>query len=102
MVQLPVAAMARAIGRAGAPARLSIDAGDYVCNQTLYTSLGLGANAGFIHVPRSRALRRPLRADRLDPRPTIDAMTAGVLAAIVICAAQTRNAALARALRGRA
>ena len=48
------------ISRAGAPAQLSIDAGQYLCNQVLYLSLGLHAGVcGFIHVPRPRRLRAP-------------------------------------------
>lgn len=43
------------------PASLSIHAGDYVCNQTLYLSLAWaqdrGIKAGFIHIPRLAVLR---------------------------------------------
>ena len=38
-----------------APTRLSIDAGDYVCNQTLFLTLSsITGPVGFIHVPRPR------------------------------------------------
>jgi pyroglutamyl-peptidase len=42
--------------------RLSIDAGDYVCNQTLFLTLSsFKGLVGFIHVPRPRkgGRRRP-------------------------------------------
>jgi pyroglutamyl-peptidase len=43
-----------ALRRRGLPSRLSANAGDYVCNETLYLSLARSrARAiGFIHVPR--------------------------------------------------
>ena len=68
--------LARTMSQARAPARLSIDAGDYLCNQTLYLSLGLHQGlCGFIHVPRPRVLLRPRRAGNLAiRRPTISEM----------------------------
>ena len=54
----PVAEMVRAIQDAGFPSVASSDAGDYLCNFTLYrllTGVGEGAYAppiGFLHVPR--------------------------------------------------
>jgi len=53
---LPVDAMVGALNEAGYPAVLSDDAGDYVCNATLYRSLlaaaaGQARLVGFIHVP---------------------------------------------------
>jgi pyroglutamyl-peptidase len=45
------ARLVRALSAHG-PTRLSRDAGDYVCNQTLYLTLGRFAGpAGFLHVP---------------------------------------------------
>jgi pyroglutamyl-peptidase len=55
----PVADMMRAIEDAGYPSVASSDAGDYLCNFSLYrilTGLGDGAGAppvGFLHVPRA-------------------------------------------------
>ncbi|MEJ0093118.1 MAG: hypothetical protein WDN46_06725 [Methylocella sp.] len=51
---LPCALVATALRRAGLGADLSIDAGDYVCNQTLFLSLSQNHAplVGFIHVPR--------------------------------------------------
>jgi pyroglutamyl-peptidase len=51
---LPAPRVARALEAAGFPARLSDDAGDYVCNATLYRSLLVaprGRMVGFVHVP---------------------------------------------------
>lgn len=74
------ARLARTLSAAGAQARLSIDAGDYLCNQTLYHSLGLhGGVCGFIHVPRPRALRRPRKVNGLaSNRPTLATMACAV------------------------
>ena len=56
------------MARAGAPSRVSIDAGDYLCNQVLYLSLGMHENpCGFIHIPRLRRLRGPRNA----PEPAL-------------------------------
>ncbi len=51
---LPVDAIREALVGAGFPAALSDDAGDYVCNATLYRSLRVATPArrvGFVHVP---------------------------------------------------
>ena len=53
--RLPVARLAAAISAAGgAPCAISMDAGGYVCNQTLYLSLAhsRATRVGFVHVPR--------------------------------------------------
>jgi pyroglutamyl-peptidase len=77
--------------RSGVPTQLSIDAGDYVCNQTLYTSLASGgAPAVFIHVPR-------LTGKRLEPDDdaaaaiTLPALTRAVEAALVAIAIHGRR-----------
>jgi pyroglutamyl-peptidase len=77
--------------RTGVPTQLSIDAGDYVCNQTLYTSLASGgAPAVFIHVPR-------LTGKRLEPDDdaaaaiTLPALTRAVEAALVAIAIHGRR-----------
>ncbi len=51
---LPCAVIVAALRRAGLRANLSIDAGDYVCNQTLFHSLSqnYAPLVGFIHTPR--------------------------------------------------
>lgn len=52
----PCAAMLAAIAAQGLPAVRSDDAGDYLCNFTLYRLLATGAAArvGFLHVPQAR------------------------------------------------
>src|SRR4051794_19822450 len=77
--------------RTGVPTQLSIDAGDYVCNQTLYTSLASGgAPALFIHVPRLTGARREWDGD--DPAQiTLPALTRAVEAAIVAVAGHARR-----------
>lgn len=54
----PVGAMHQALLSAGLPARLSDDAGDYLCNFTLYRLLAAQAApaVGFLHVPQAREL----------------------------------------------
>jgi pyroglutamyl-peptidase len=79
--------------RTGVAAQLSIDAGDYVCNQTLYTSLASGgAPAVFIHVPRLRGIRRePNEADDAAAPITLPALTRAVETALVAIAAHVRR-----------
>lgn len=54
---LPIKAMTAAMRRAGVPTEVSNTAGTYVCNHLMYGVLhfiaasGLGARAGFVHVP---------------------------------------------------
>lgn len=52
----PTKAMLRAISQTGLPAQLSDDAGDYLCNFTLYSLLAAKAapEVGFLHVPQAR------------------------------------------------
>jgi pyroglutamyl-peptidase len=75
--------------RTGVPTLLSIDAGDYVCNQTLYTSLSSGvAPAVFIHVPR---LAHTPRTSERSPRITLAGLTRAVEAALVAIAGHVRR-----------
>lgn len=91
-VRLPARRLCVALTRAGAPARLSIDAGAYACNQTLWLTLARDAAlVGFIHVPRPRERRRLDRA--LKPaRPTLAAMTRAIEAALALVATELRRA----------
>lgn len=58
----PVARIAAAIAMSGPACAPSRDAGDYLCNQTFYASLGSQAPCvGFLHIPRPRRLGRRLR-----------------------------------------
>jgi pyroglutamyl-peptidase len=75
--------------RTGVPTQLSIDAGDYVCNQTLYASLASGgAPAVFIHVPRLAGARR--QSDDA-AQITLPALTRAVEAALVAIAGHVRR-----------
>jgi len=53
---LPVRRLNAVLRRAGIASELSIDAGDYVCNQTFYLSLDMAEGThravGFVHVPK--------------------------------------------------
>ncbi|WP_395665922.1 peptidase C15 [Methylocella sp.] len=57
----PAAQIAASLRRAGFAAALSNDAGDYLCNELFYLSLGRAGAApvGFIHVPPPRRLGGP-------------------------------------------
>lgn len=76
--------------RAGAPTAVSIDAGDYLCNQALWITLSrFDGPAGFIHIPRPMRLTRP-RGSQKTPRPTLAQMTRAIEAALREFARQTR------------
>jgi pyroglutamyl-peptidase len=89
---LPVKAMAKAMGAAGVPTEVSNSAGTYVCNHLMYGVLhylaasGLGAHAGFIHVPYSeeQVLDKPAIASM-----AIATMAKGVEAGIAAANIQT-------------
>lgn len=95
----PVGQVIAAIAATGLPVRPSISAGDYVCNHALYVSLAEGFRAGFIHVPRPRG-RKSVRADR-PVRPTIEQMSAAVLAACLVMGARLRSSTPAGVDRSR-
>lgn len=70
---------------------LSIDAGDYLCNQALFATLGQFCGpAGFIHVPRPRKSTRPIRISR-SQRMSIRDITRAIEAAIRDMAQQFRQ-----------
>jgi pyroglutamyl-peptidase len=54
---------------AGLPAKVSRDAGDYLCNALLWTALESGVPAIFVHVPRPRRMMRRKGSQKL-ARPT--------------------------------
>lgn len=62
---LPLDRIAAALARAHVPAKMSLSAGTYLCNETFYflmVSAAAGAypgGAGFIHVPRNAHTRWP-------------------------------------------
>lgn len=89
--RLPLAEIAHRLRRAGAASEISRDAGAYVCNQTLYLSLGAEVPlAGFIHVPRPRG-RLPLARVRR-PRIGLRIMAKGIEEALVALAREARRA----------
>lgn len=78
----PAARLVVAAGARGARVRLSIDAGDYLCNQLLYLTLGMTpAPAGFIHVPKPGGRAVGARRRRLSLTQIGDAVEAAILAA---------------------
>ncbi len=67
-----------------AATRLSMDAGDYVCNQTLFLTLErFKGPVGFIHVPRPRKGGRR--------RPGLGAMVEATAAAALVMSVATRS-----------
>lgn len=88
--RLPTARIARTLNAAGAAAEVSRDAGAYVCNQTLYLTLGEAVPlVGFIHIPRPRG-RRPL-ARAKTPRMTLQQMARAIEEALVAVAREARR-----------
>lgn len=81
-----------AMRRTGVDARRSIDAGDYVCNTTLYLTLAdhLAPVAGFVHVPRTRGVAQPRHRTRR-ARPTLEALTRAMLAAVLVLGRDARS-----------
>ncbi len=84
----PAARIRAAIASTGVPARVSINAGDYLCNQLLYLTLALtGKPAGFLHVPRPGAGAR-----RGTPsRPTLAELTQAAETALLLLAREARR-----------
>jgi pyroglutamyl-peptidase len=81
-----------ALRRADLRVRLSANAGDYVCNETLYLSLARShARAiGFIHVPRLARANRPKKASR-GRRPSLGDVIRAALIAILVTARPLRQ-----------
>jgi pyroglutamyl-peptidase len=85
-----------AFRRAGISSRISIDAGDYVCNETLYLSLAMNCarSIGFIHVPKPARLQRERQTERgATPnwRPKHSTLTRAALIAIFVTARNLRG-----------
>jgi len=89
-----------ALRGAGLKSRLSINAGQYICNEALYFSLARSnASAiGFIHVPRLRRTNRPKKASR-GWRPARGDLVRAALIAILLTARKLRLAGLRHADR---
>ncbi|WP_417669382.1 peptidase C15 [Roseibium sp.] len=69
---LPVRALRDAAARSGVPANISRNAGDYLCNATLWDSIASGIPSVFIHVPS-------LPRSKTDPRPSLQRIEAGIV-----------------------
>jgi pyroglutamyl-peptidase len=65
----PVRMVAALVGNA-LPAKLSCDAGDYLCNGLLWTALETGVPSIFVHIPRPRRMLRP-KGSMKRPRPAM-------------------------------
>ena len=93
----PAERLAAAVSRSGCRAARSIDAGDYLCNQALYLSLGLHQGlCGFIHIPKPRNRRRIdwlAQDDGVEGSilPTLEDLERSVLAAMRLLAADHRR-----------
>ena len=75
----PIARTVVAMTGAGAACRRSVDAGDYLCNLTLWATLRSPAPvAAFLHIPKP------------GPRATLPRMADGVTAAILTLAREAR------------
>jgi len=61
---IPVPALAARMRQARVMAKPSNSAGDYLCNAGIYTALGVGVPALFVHVPRARRIGRPVKPAR--------------------------------------
>lgn len=79
---LPVSAMAQSVVQAGLPGRVSLSAGSFVCNDTLYRLLfhfsGSPTRVGFVHVPYL-----PQQAGSAYPSMTLEEMCRGLCAIIL-------------------
>jgi pyroglutamyl-peptidase len=90
----PAALVSAALGHAGYMSRLSINAGRYVCNQTLYLSLALfpGRPVGFIHIPwPARGHGFGGSKERSSGRPTLADMNHAAVIAILVMASALRR-----------
>ncbi len=86
MSTLPARRMAEAIAAEGIPARLSYDAGTYVCNELFYRMLSNfdrpPFKVGFIHLPLLPEQTAEGTPDEGKPSLTLEQMTAAVVRAI--------------------
>lgn len=80
---VPVAAMAQAIRAAGLPGAVSLTAGAFVCNDTLYRLLrhyaGTSTRVGFIHVPSLPQQAKP-GAPSMELEQIVQALSAAISA----------------------
>lgn len=84
LATLPLRAMKAACERAGVPCELSLSAGTFLCNETMFRLLDHAARggaprmAGFVHLPQLPE-QRALRPTRAEPM-ALDAMVRGACA----------------------
>jgi pyroglutamyl-peptidase len=70
----------------GLPAKVSLDAGDYLCNALLWTALETGVPAILVHVPRPRLMKRPKGSQKLARPIPGDLRRAGAVALAAVLA----------------
>lgn len=93
---MPVDAMARASRDAGVPARVSRDAGTFLCNQAYYALLharetrAITCPSVFVHVPRLP--EQVACADRPHPSMSTETVVRGLVAAIGVLTARSAGA----------
>lgn len=88
---LAAAPLVEAMARTGLAAKVSRDAGRYLCNAAYFTALGCLPSRPvlFVHVPMPRTGRRP--AGRPDRRPTMAAMRTGLVQVAKVLAIVSRR-----------
>ena len=94
-VRADVVRLTSAARATGIDARLSRDAGRYICNAALYRTLHAAGQVGprlvaFVHIPRPRRRTR-IDARRGRPRPTLDMLVRAGEAVLVALMAQARR-----------
>lgn len=95
-VRVDFVRLAAAVHATGIDARLSRDAGRYVCNAALYQTLHAARQGGrprlvaFAHIPRPRRRAR-LDAKRCRPGPTLDMLVRAGEAVLVALVAEARR-----------
>lgn len=90
----PCEAMVAALGEAGLSVRSSDDAGDYLCNFTLYRLLhsAAAAQVGFLHVPQAEECAASAAFTLADIREGVCAAATAFAAALTRPAAQPHTA----------
>lgn len=87
----PAARLVSAMNRVGVATRISIDAGDYVCNQTLYlTLLTTQIPAGFLHIPKPRTGQRRKRGIKAR-KPSLSEMVRALAQAVLVMSMEVRR-----------
>jgi len=95
-IRADVVRLVSAARATGIDARLSRDAGRYICNAALYRTLHAARQGGRPHLVAFAHIPRPRRRARIDakcgrPRPTMDMLVRAGEAVLVALAAQARR-----------